>query len=155
MSRLVVGAGRNFVKREGDVTLDIKPFDGIDIVMDLNLPWTLTPDSYHEIMAYHVVEHLDSLIHFMDEAWKVLKPGGVLHIETPLAGGNPELEWADPTHKRCYTTFSFINYFTPEGIDNFGYTDKAWAIEDLYLKTIDPDLWDKPDVVVFRGIPIK
>jgi len=36
MSRLVVGAGANFVKRdEEDVTLDILPLEGIDIVFDL------------------------------------------------------------------------------------------------------------------------
>lgn len=123
--------------------------------MDLNLPWTVTHDSYDEVVAIHVVEHLQSLIHFMDEAWNVLKPEGQLYIETPLAGGNAELEFADPTHIRCFTPYSFFNYFTPHGIEQFGYTNKAWKILKCHTEPIFPDKSLHCDVVVFRGTPIK
>jgi SAM-dependent methyltransferase len=155
MSRLVVGAGRYFNKLEGDVTLDIKPFEGIDVVADLEKRWPFEDDSFEYIMAYHVIEHLNDLIHFMDEAWRVLKFNGILHIETPLANGNPELEFADPTHKRCYTPWTFENYFTLNGVDNFGYTEKPWGIVDLHLETMTPYLWNRPDVIIFKGTPIK
>jgi hypothetical protein len=62
----------------------------------------------------------------MDESWRVLQPGGSLLIKTPLAGADPDLEWADPTHKRCYRIHTFVNYFSPEGVKSFGYTTKAW-----------------------------
>lgn len=155
MSRLIVGCGVNYEKQKGDVTVDILPSPNVDLVKDLNKPWSIVHNTYDEVVAIHVVEHLQSLIHFMNEAWDVLKPGGVLHIETPLAGGNPDLEWSDPTHIRCYTPWSFENYFTERGIGDFGYTTKAWSILDLHLETITPHLWNRPDVVVFKGTPIK
>lgn len=127
--RLIVGAGKNFNKRDdNDVTLDIRPFDGIDVVADLNTRWPFEDETFLHISACHVVEHLQDLIHFMDEAHRVLKRGGSIYIETPLAGADPDLEYCDPTHVRCYRPYTFNNYFTPEGIEQFGYTDKAWAI---------------------------
>lgn len=155
MSRLIVGCGINYQKQDGDVTVDILPSPNVDLVKDLNKPWSIVHNTYDEVVAIHVVEHLQSLIHFMNEAWDVLKPGGILHIETPLAGGNPELEWADPTHVRCFTCFSFINYFTPEGIANFGYTDKAWNIHECTTICLNPHLWGRNDTVVFKGTPLK
>lgn len=155
MSRLIVGCGVNYQKQPGDTTVDILESPNVDLVRDLNKSWLLPHDSYDEVIALHVVEHLNSLIHFMDEAWDVLKPGGTLYIETPLAGGNTELEWADPTHIRCFTTYSFFNYFTPHGIEQFGYTNKAWKILKCHVEPIFPDRSLHPDVVVFKGTPIK
>jgi SAM-dependent methyltransferase len=57
------------------------------------------------VSAFHIVEHLPfgAVLRLMMESHRVLKPGGVLIVETP----NPEnLEvatqtfWLDPTHKR-------------------------------------------------------
>jgi SAM-dependent methyltransferase len=127
--RLICGAGKNYKKeRQNDVTLDIRKFEGIDVVADLNEPWPFDECEFTHVSALHVVEHLDSLLHFMDEAWRVLTKGGSLYIETPLAGGDADLEFSDPTHVRCYTVHTWINYFTPEGVHNFYYTDKEWAI---------------------------
>lgn len=131
--KLIVGAGPHYKKTPGkekqEVTLDIRKFKNIDIVHDLNHDW---PEDMHgqflHISALHVVEHLNDLIHFMDQAWLCLKKGGSMYIETPLAGGDSDLEFCDPTHIRCYRPYTFTNYFTPEGIEQFGYTDKPWAI---------------------------
>lgn len=148
--RLIVGPGKAWPKEAMDTFLDLRPFAGVDLVHDLNrLPWPPEDNSFDEVSAIHVVEHLDSLLDFMNECWRVLKPGGTLYIETPLAGANPDLEFADPTHRRCYRKHSFINYFTRQGIEAFGYTDRAWCI--LH---VDPKR-DQPDVLVFHGTPLK
>lgn len=68
----------------------------------------------------------------MDQAHELLKEGGVLEIETPNAGVNYDLTHCDPTHIRCYRKATFTNYFTPKGIEKFGYTNKAWEILELY-----------------------
>lgn len=126
--QLILGAGKH-QRIEGAVHVDQFAFDGIDKVVDLNSKsFALDFDQkFNHISAIHVIEHLDSLVNFMANCWHLLEKGGTLYIESPEAGGDPDLEFADPTHVRCYRPYSFINYFTPEGIEKFGYTDKAWA----------------------------
>lgn len=146
-TRLILGPGKHWPKAENDIFCDIRPFERIDVVHDLNItPWPFDDNSMMHVSAVHVVEHLRSLLDFMNEAWRVLAPGGSLYIETPLAGADIDLEYADPTHVRCYRLHTFANYFTMEGIEQFGYTDKAWA--PVALKEVNK-------CIVFHGYPIK
>lgn len=149
---LIVGAGKHYKKHDCDVTLDIRPFPNIDVICDLNYqPWPFQACEFSYIYAIHVVEHICSLIAFMDEAHRILNRGGELHIETPNAGVNPDLEFCDPTHVRCYRPYTFYNYFTPEGIAKFGYTDKAWKI--LSMET--PQLEVPNDIIKVVLTPLK
>ena len=128
MKLLSLGAGKQrFTDYEHQ---DRLPFQGIDHWFDLNDDvWPLEFDHYDKVICYHCVEHLDSLIHFMDRVWCILKPNGILEIATPNAGMNPDLTNCDPTHKMCYRPGTFENYFTPHGIEKFGYTNKAWKMD--------------------------
>lgn len=145
--RLILGCGKRWVKEPGDVFCDIRPFENVDVVCDLNkVPWQFEDNSFIHVSAIHLVEHLDSLIDFMNECWRILKPGGSLYIETPLAGGDIDLTHADPTHIRCYRLHTFVNYFSLEGIEKFGYTDKAWNFFHLQVKA---------NVIVVHAYPIK
>lgn len=127
MQRLILGAGKHWVKEKGDTFVDIRNFDNVDTIWDLNItPWPFPDSAYDHVSACHLVEHLKDLISFMDECHRVLTPGGSLYLTTPLAGVNPDLEFSDPTHVRCYRVHTFVNYFSLEGIQQFGYTDKAW-----------------------------
>ena len=148
MKTLILGCGKHYQKADPEeVTVDIRPFPCVDKVFDLNLyPWPFEDGEFMSVSAIHLVEHLDSLLTFMDQAHRILSPGGTLYLETPLAGGDIDLEWADPTHKRLYRKHTFINYFTPEGVERFGYTDRAWAI--LHLDT-------RNGSIIFHGTPIK
>ena len=147
MSRLILGAGKRCVKAAGQTNVDIINFSGVDIKHDLNFtPWPFANSSYVHISAIHVVEHLKSLVTFMNECWRVLIPGGSLYLETPLAGGDVDLEWADPTHIRCYRIHSFVNYFSPEGVDRFGYTDRAWNL--FHLQVVD-------NCIILHSYPVK
>lgn len=128
-NRLILGAGKWTERRPGDVFCDIRDFKGIDVVHDLNkTPWPWNNNTFMHISAIHLVEHLDNLITFMDEAWRVLRPGCSVYIETPEAGGDLDLEFCDPTHVRCFRLYTWHNYFSPEGIYQFGYTDKPWCM---------------------------
>lgn len=144
-TKIILGAGK-YQRQEGWQTLDQFAFDGIDIVHNLNNQFPLESSSITELSAIHVVEHLENLVNFMDECHRVLIPGGSLYIETPEAGTNPDLQFADPTHVRCYRKHTFINYFTLAGIEAFGYTNKAWAI--LHIEA-------KDGILIFHGQPIK
>ena len=130
--KLVLGCGAHHKKETGEYLVDRFPFPGVDCVHDLDLhPWPLN-GPFSSISALHLVEHLKTLlVPFMDECHRLLEPGGLLCIETPLAGGDIDIEWCDPTHVRCYRRHSFLNYFTPEGIAQFGYTTRAWEFPFL------------------------
>lgn len=63
------------------------------------------PEHYALVTSFQVVEHLppDQLLQLLLHAWRVLRPGGMVVLETP----NPEnLQvaaysfWMDPTHQR-------------------------------------------------------
>ncbi len=134
MRKLILGAGKK-ERMEGATHQDIQKFDGIDYAFDLNLKeWPIDSDSYDQIFANHVVEHLNDLTNFMDNCHRILTFGGTLYLETPCAGLDIDLEWADPQHKRCYVPHSFINYYTREGFEKFGYTSKMWGNLHIEIK---------------------
>ncbi len=63
--------------------VDIRPFPGVDAVMDATAPWP-----WHDLDAVygeHFLEHLgpDAGLRFATEAARALKPGGVLRLSTP------------------------------------------------------------------------
>jgi len=129
MKKLILGAGKHFEKLPDHVYCDIMPFPGIDVVHDLNLtPWPFNDNEFGLVAAIQLVEHLQSLVSFMNEAHRVLCKGGELYLETPTAGVDIDLTHADPTHVRCYRPHTFLNYFTLQGVERWGYTDRAWSV---------------------------
>lgn len=82
-----------------------------DVVADLNVDWPFPDDSVGVLRAYHILEHLDDPIHFFNEAYRVLAPGGFLLIEVPSVNGAGA--FADPTHKKFFNLLSF-EYYTNE-----------------------------------------
>jgi hypothetical protein len=93
-------------------TLDIEARHKPDILWDLNvLPWPLEDESFNEVHAYEVLEHLgtqgDAVAFFahFGEIYRILKPGGF------LAGSCPRWDslwaWGDPSHRRVINEGSF------------------------------------------------
>jgi hypothetical protein len=98
------------------VTLDYESPCKPDIVWDLEkVPWCpaqLPSDTYDEIHAYEVLEHLGALgeyqsffAHF-SEIWRLLKPGGYLCATVP----SRESVWllGDPGHRRAILPCTLI-----------------------------------------------
>lgn len=103
--RYDLGAGNN--KQEGFRGVDIMP--GSDIVADLNKPWKFAKDnSVDELYCSHFVEHVDDLMHFFNEAHRVLKPGCNLTIIAPYYSS--VRCWQDPTHKHAISENSLLYY---------------------------------------------
>lgn len=143
MIKLNVGAG--CAPEEGYINCDWVAAPGIDVVFDIMQVWPFEDSTADEVKAFEVVEHLHDLIHFMDEAWRVLKPDGVLVVRTcPPFTNNA---WRDPTHVRPYLPDSFT-YFDPDSrYYRWGklYTDKAWRFlgwehvgNDAFLVRMSP-----------------
>lgn len=81
-------------------------YEGVDILdfgqphkVDLRKPWPWADNSVHDAVCSHFVEHLDSeeRIHFVNELWRVLVPGGKCLVVTPH--WNSARAYGDLTHK--------------------------------------------------------
>jgi glycosyltransferase involved in cell wall biosynthesis len=82
----------------------------LDIALghDLNGTWPLVDDSVGVIRAFDAIEHLRDPVHTMNEAWRVLAPGGVMLINVPSTEGPGA--WCDPTHVSFWNELSFRYY---------------------------------------------
>jgi len=115
------------------------------IIADLNEPWPFDDNSVGVLRAYHVLEHLADPIHFFNEAYRVLAPGGFLLIEVPSAEGAGA--FGDPTHTKFFNLLSF-EYFTNQNFARFiqpqykGRFQKARVVQYW---------WDNPKIPVISA----
>lgn len=104
---LNLGCGRRHLG--GAVNLDISDRVGADIVHDLaRMPWPLASDTFGEVHAYDVLEHLDDVPRAMEEIHRVCRAGASVRITVPhFSSANA---FTDPTHRHQFSAFSF-DYF--------------------------------------------
>lgn len=138
---------------------NIPGFDGVDFFStkakyNLNLckfPWLWEDSSVDELYSEHFLEHIpmsfvksdgitysqvpenvsdrDLLCKFMDECYRILKPGGKFKIIVP--SGTSTRGFRDPTHRRFFM------------IDSFYYFNSKWREDRLighYLCQCDFDV---------------
>lgn len=123
---LLIGCGHSRVKRvwigdqtqwEGElVTLDMSPECKPDVLHDLEvLPLPFEDNSFDEIHAYGVLEHLSeqgdhkSFFAQFDEFYRILKPSGFLLAVVP--NEQSVQQWGDPSHRRVINmiTLAFLS----------------------------------------------
>lgn len=75
---------------------------------DLEDRWRLPDSSVGVLRAHDAVEHLKDPVHTMNEAWRVLAPGGFFMIHVPSTNGLGA--FCDPTHKSFWNKLSFRYY---------------------------------------------
>lgn len=110
-----LGCGRQ--AEPGFVNVDRRPLDGVDVVLDIDGPWPWGENSVDAIRAWHILEHVEDLPAFMDKAWRVLRPGGVLNVRVPHhRHRNAD---TDPTHIRRFTEHSFDYWFPGTAFEGF------------------------------------
>lgn len=113
--RLELGGG--LAPAPGHINIDL--ISQADIVWDLNYGLPLNKLAYgakslqttgyiEGIRCHQLLEHLDTIIPLMNDAYKIIKEGAELELSTPYALSKEC--WADPTHKRGYTPTTF-EYF--------------------------------------------
>lgn len=97
-----------------------------DFIFDLNEKWELPDNSVGVLRASHIFEHLNNPIHTMNEAFRVLAPGGFLFVDVPSTDGRGAFQ--DPTHKTTfwnensfwyYTNKFYAKYISPEYTGRF------------------------------------
>ncbi len=139
--KIHLGAGTEIL--EGYINTDIIDLPGIDKVFNcMDYIWDFEDDSADEIKAKDLIEHLpshdryynNSIILFIEECHRILKPGGLLWIQTP--GWDADFLWIDPTHVRGFDRRSF-DIFDPD--TDFGkstgfYSDAKFKVEAEVLE---------------------
>ncbi len=91
-----------------DIDKDANP----DIVHDLNkFPYPIENNSIDEVIAKHIIEHLDRPQEFIQELYRILKPGGTIFIETPHF--TIYVAYSEPQHKLFYSYFMLLNLIRP------------------------------------------
>ena len=131
--RLDFGCGPH--KREGFIGVDSRQVEGVDQVVDLTaksfkhdpngvggfiervefVPWPWEDNSVEEANASHFVEHLNAQerIHFVNELYRILIPGGKCTIVTP--------HWAS-----CRAYGDLTHQWPPVSEFWFYYLSKEW-----------------------------
>jgi len=101
-----------------------------DIVHDLNtFPYPFGDNQFDKIYASHIMEHLTNHIRFMEEIYRISKPGAEVIIRVPHFSGRSA--WYDPTHVRAYSYYQF-KYFSSQFRDHYGQCD--FEITDVKLR---------------------
>ncbi len=122
MARLNLGCGTDI--RKGYVNLDSVKLPGVDKVHDLNkVPYPFKDNTFDEIYASHVIEHLEDLPKVMKELRRISKPGGRVIIRVPFF---PSMYAAsDPTHKHFFTYLTWDYFCDPACNHVFGDLSKS------------------------------
>ncbi len=122
--RLNLGCGID--KKEGYINVDSSKTVKPDKVWNLEkTPLPFKSNSVDEILAYHVLEHVNNFIKLMHDFNRICKDGAVIKIKTPFYSSWGQFN--DPTHVRFFTPFTF-NYFK-----RGGYSYQVGADKDLFL----------------------
>jgi len=102
--RLNLGSGRRPL--EGAVNLDVSDQVGADVVHDLNhVPWPFEANTFDEIHAYDVLEHVDSVVTAIEEIHRIARPGARLLATVPhFSSANA---FTDVTHRHWFGWRSF------------------------------------------------
>jgi O-antigen biosynthesis protein len=111
---LKLDLGGRFDTRKGYKSVDLLD---CDIVADLNGVWPFEDNSVGVIKASHVFEHLTDSINTMNEAYRVLAPGGMMFIELPSTDGRGSFQ--DPTHVHSFWNSNSFWYYCNESHARF------------------------------------
>jgi O-antigen biosynthesis protein len=94
---------------EGYLVLDKHVPEGRPgIACDLEQTWRLPDSSVGLLRAHDALEHLGDPVHTMNEAFRVLAPGGFFMISVPSTNGQGA--FCDPTHVSFWNKLSFRYY---------------------------------------------
>jgi len=103
--KLDLACGTN--KQAGFIGVDIG--GDADIIHDLNIyPWPFEDNSVDEILCSHYVEHVEELMKFFNECYRIMKPEAKMMIFAPYYSSVRAMQ--DPTHKNFISEMSFLYY---------------------------------------------
>jgi SAM-dependent methyltransferase len=126
MRKLNLGSGGNYL--DGYVNVDNNAHFKADINHDLNLyPYPFNDSEFDEVLASHIIEHLDDPLDFLQEIYRLAKNDAKIIIKCPHFSGN----WFHPRHKSAISSklFSFLDKNNSEY-----YHDADFVVKRIVLK---------------------
>lgn len=127
---LNLGSGKTRIPKAINVD-NIKIPQYTDVVYDLDkIPYPFNDNSVDEVHMYHVIEHLHNPLEKIEEIYRILKPGGLLHLRAPHFSSLGA--FTDITHLRPFGIYSF-DCFDPLSYHHF-YTTAKFKIINKKIK---------------------
>lgn len=174
--RLDLGSGSR--PREGYVGVDIAALENVvafDLTSGNKWPWK--DGEIEELSSSHFIEHIaadyvevmrsgtpyrkhdemnimvervlqDRLFFFFDEAFRVIKPGGLFHVTWPSLKSSDAFR--DPTHRR-FIPLEFTHYLSKAGRDAMGL--QHYVVSCNWL-AVDGSIFLHSDTELPRRIPL-
>lgn len=117
--RLHLGCGDD--RRDGMVNVDCRKTKATDRVVDLRKPWPWQPDTIDGIESKDLLPCLTPAerMHFMNEAWRVLKVGAQMSLQVP--GRGSDFESRDPTYLWPPISEQSFYFYTKDWREKSGY----------------------------------
>jgi SAM-dependent methyltransferase len=132
---LDIGCGVN--KYPGAIGIDRNLNTRADVVADLDqFSFPFRDNSFREVRAIHVIEHVGDVVRTVEEIHRVLAPGGRAVIITPHY--TDFSSFCDPTH-RWHLNTSSMRYFTLDH-GGFGYYSEV-RFSEISLRVKLLSLW--------------
>jgi ubiquinone/menaquinone biosynthesis C-methylase UbiE len=135
MRILDVGCGVR--KHPGAIGIDRNPRSCADVICDLDrFPYPFANESFDEVRAVHVIEHLSDIIRAIEEFHRLVRPGGRIIIVTPHY--TDFSSFCDPTHRWHLSSFSFRYFGDKHG--GFGFYSTA-RLHEVEVRVRLLNLW--------------
>ena len=105
----ILDVGCGAAKKPGAIGIDVMAVPGVDVVHNLNsYPWPFEDNEFHRILFTGSLECLDQVVKAMEEAHRIVQPGGHVEIYTThFAASN---SYWDPLQKWHFSYYTF-DYF--------------------------------------------
>ena len=114
---LDVGAGDQFMKAPiCSRRVSYTPLDFADCDFEVE-PFPVQSSSIDCVLSLAVIEHIRDPSNFMSEAFRSLRPGGLLWLSTPNWWYSSRNFFDDFTHVKPYSPISLVNLVTSFGFD--------------------------------------
>ncbi|HCR36163.1 MAG: Methyltransferase domain protein [Candidatus Nomurabacteria bacterium GW2011_GWF1_31_48] len=119
-----------------------------DMIIDLNkLPYPFKDNTFEEIYAHHVLEHLDRPMDIINEWYRVSKDKAILKIFTPHFSYN----WQHPGHVSAISSRLF-NYFGTNSEDKEIYGKSKFKVRKIILRWMTNYSMNNPLVIISNKI---
>ena len=122
---LHLGCGE--AKREGAIGVDMNPASQADVICDLDMcNYPFADDQFDLIVCEHVLEHLENVIHAMEEIHRVGRPGARVWVQVPHFSS--VYYYRDPTHKHPFSLHTFDYFIEGTPVRQFHYSKAEFRL---------------------------